>query len=72
MQTLESQRLNLVCNIGTSITDVAIHLAQYTDVFVAVEEGVFVFAMHSGAACAPMGGFVRLEARIGQDDDQSL
>ena len=72
MQTIGSQRLNLVCNIGTSIADVAIHLTEDTDVFIAVEKGVLVLAVHTSATGAAVRGLVRLETRVGQDDDQSL
>ena len=72
MQTQGSQRLNLVCNIGTSITDVAIHLTEDADVLIAVKQGILVLPVHAGATRTAMRGLVRLEARVGQNDNKSL
>jgi hypothetical protein len=55
--------------VGTSVTDIAIHLAHDADVFVAVEQRVLVI-LH--AIATAMRSLVRLKAGIGQDDDQTL
>jgi hypothetical protein len=64
--------LNLVCNVGAGITDVAIHLAEHADVLVTVEEGVLVLAVHARATGTTMGGLVRLKAGVGQHDNEAL
>lgn len=56
-------------NVGTSITDVAVHLSHDTNVLVAVEQGVLVVLDTIATA---MSSLVRLETRIGQDDDKTL
>ena len=59
-------------NIWTSITDVPIHLAQHANMFVTVEQGVFVFAVHAGATRPSMRGFVCLKTGIGKNNNQTL
>jgi hypothetical protein len=67
---LECDLSYLMCDIWSGITDVAVHLAHDADVFVAVEEGVFLIALAWSAAA--MGGLVRLETGIGEDDDEAF
>lgn len=60
-------------DVGTSIADVTVHLTHDADVLVAVEQRVFLVALQAHAAAAAAArGLVRLEARIGEDDDQAL
>lgn len=59
-----------MCNIRTSITNVPVHLAHDTNVFVAVEQRVFV-VLHARTAAA-VRGLVGLEAGIGEDDNEPL
>lgn len=61
-----------MCNIRPSIANVSVHLPHYTNVLVAVEQRVLVFALHARATYAAVGCLVGLEAGIGQDDDQPL
>lgn len=56
-------------DVGTSITNVPIHLAHDTDVLIAVEQRVLVLTIAAGASVRSL---VRLKAGIGQDDDQTL
>jgi len=67
---LECDLSYLMCDIGSGITDIAVHLAHDADVFVAVEEGVFLIAL--ARSTTAMGGLVRLETGIGEDDDEAL
>lgn len=62
---------HLVCDIRPSLTDVAPHFAHHTDVIVAVEEVVLVFA-RTWAPPRAVRRLVRLERRIAQDDDHAL
>lgn len=57
-------------DIGTSLADVAAHLAHYADMVVAVEQVEFVLAT-AGAASAD-GGLVCLESRAAEDNNQAL
>lgn len=60
-------------DVRSSITDVTVHLAHDTDVLVAVEERVLLLAVGTEAAGATaVRGLVRLEAGIGEDDNESL
>jgi len=59
----------LMCNIWSGITNVATHLAHDTNVFVAVQQGVLFIL---GPSPSAVNGLVRLQASIGQDDNQSL
>lgn len=56
-------------DVGTSITNVPIHLAHDTDVLIAVEQRVLVLTVAAGASVRSL---VRLKTGIGQDDDQTL
>lgn len=31
-----------MCNIGSSVADIAVHLSHHTDMFITVEQGVLV------------------------------
>lgn len=62
---------NLMCDIWTSVADVAIHLAHDADVFIAVQKRVFLLTLSAGST-ATIAGLVCLETGIGEDDDQSL
>ena len=56
-------------DVWTSLADVTAHLAHNTNVFVAVQQRVFLIF----STCATtLGGLVGLEARIGENDDKSL
>lgn len=61
-----------MCNIGASITDVPVHLTKHADVLVAVEKGVLVLAVHARATSTAVGSLVRLEAGVGQHDNEAL
>ena len=64
---------HLMRNVGSRVADIAVHLAHDTNVFVAVEERVFVLALHAHAArTATVRGFVGLEAGIGEHYDEPL
>lgn len=67
---LECDLFYLMSDIGSGITNVAVHLAHDADVFIAVEEGVFLVALAWSATA--VGGLVRLETGIGEDDDEAL
>ena len=56
-------------DVGTSITNVPIHLAHDTDVLITVEQRVLVLTVAAGASVRSL---VRLKTGIGQDDDQTL
>lgn len=57
-------------DVGSRITNVAVHLAHNTDVLIAVQEGVFLIAL-AGSAVA-VRGFVGLETRVGEHDDEAF
>lgn len=59
-------------DVGSRFADVAVHLAQDTDVLVAVQQRVLVIALDAHVTRTRVGGFVGLETGMGQDDDQSL
>lgn len=59
-----------MCDIGSGITDIAIHLAHHTNVLIAVEKGVFLVACTGPATT--MRRLVSLETSIGEDNDESL
>lgn len=61
---------NLVCDIWSGITDIAVHLAHHTNVLVAVEERVFLVALTWSTPS--MTGLVCLKTGIGEDDDEAL
>ena len=54
-------------DVGPRIADVSVHFPHDTDVLVAVQKRVFVFALHAHAAGATtaVGGLVGLDAGIG-------
>lgn len=56
-------------DVWSGIADVAIHLSHHANMLITVEERVFV-VLH--AVAAAMRCLVRLEACIGQDDNQAL
>lgn len=62
---------NLVGNIRSSITDIAVHLAHDTNVFIGVEQGVFLLSLGTRSV-STIDGLVSLETGIGQDDNQAL
>jgi len=59
-------RTHLMGDIGSGVTDIAIHLAHDTDVLVAVKQRVLVLPLHPHAASAAttIGSLVCLEAGI--------
>ena len=59
----------LVGDVGSCIADVAVHLAHDSNVLVAVQQRVLLLARATSSA---MRCLVRLEARIGEHDDQAL
>lgn len=62
-------RRDLVRDVWTCFTNVAAHLAHNANVFITVQQRVFLVF----SACATtMGGFVGFEARIGENDNESL
>lgn len=63
---------NLVSDIWSSITYVAVHFAHDSNMFVAVEQGVLLLALNAIAAGAAVRGLVCLETGIGKDNDESL
>lgn len=65
----KEERTNLMRDIRTSITDIAVHLSHDANVLVAVEQRVLVVL---DTVTPGMHGFVGLEASIGQDDDETL
>lgn len=66
---VEQSQEALVCDIGTSVRDVAVHLAHDTNVLVAVEQRVLVI-LH--AIPAAVRGLIRLQAGVREHDDQAL
>lgn len=63
---------NLMGNVGSRLADVAVHLAQDTNVLVAVQQRVLVISLDTHVTRTGVGGLVGLETGMGQDDDQSL
>jgi len=65
-----------MCNIGSRITDVAIHLPHDSNMLIAVEKCIFlVFGSGTRSSRCPRRTsthLVRLETGMGEDDDQSL
>lgn len=59
-------------DVGSSLTDVPVHLAQDTNVLVAVQQRVLVIALDAHVTRTGVGGLVGLETGMGQDDNQSL
>jgi hypothetical protein len=59
----------LMCNIGSSVTDISIHLAHDADVFVGIEQRVLVvFHAIATAVCS----LVCLKTCVGQNDNETL
>lgn len=65
-------RSNLMGDVGSRLADVAVHLAQDTNVLVAVEQRILVIPLDAHVSRTGVGRLVGLEAGMGQDDDQSL
>lgn len=61
-----------MCDIRSGVANISVHLAHDTDMLVAVEKRVLVFALHTRATDAAVGCLVCLETGIGQDDNQPL
>lgn len=59
----------LMCYVGSSVADVAVHLAHDADMLVAVKQRVLVIL---DAVAAAVGSLVCFEAGIGEDNDQAL
>ena len=57
-------------DIGSCITDIAVHLAHNTDVLVAVEERIFLVALAWSATSVRR--LVGLETGIGEDNDEAF
>ena len=57
-------------NIGSRVTDVAVHFSHHTNMLIAVEEGVFLISC--AGSPTTMRRFVSLKTGIGQDHDQAL
>lgn len=67
---IEEGKKTLMCNVGSGIADVTIHLAHDADVLIAVQEREFLVARRAARpATATMGRFVGLQAGIRQHDD---
>lgn len=65
---------NLVGDVGTSVTDIPVHLAHDTNVLVTVQERVLLVPVGSAHAVGGSSlrcGAVGLQARIGKHDNQS-
>jgi hypothetical protein len=62
---------NLMSDIRSCVTDVAIHFAHDTDVLVTVQQRVFLLAL-TARSVATEAGLVGLETGVREDDDQSL
>ena len=62
---------DLVSDVGSSITDITVHLAHDTNVLVAVEQRVLLVSDGAHPACG-VRSLVRLEAGIGEDYDEPL
>ena len=60
----------LMCNVRTSFADISICPAHDTDMFIAVQEGILFVTAETVAAS--VRGSIRFEARIREDDDQTL
>lgn len=71
MHRLRQFGSHLMCDIRSSVTDVAIHLPHYTDMLVAVEQCIFVVPP-SRTSTRAVGRLVRLQTGVRQDHDQSL
>lgn len=52
-----------MCNIWSGITDITVHLAHDTDMFIAVEQRVLLLALTAWSIAAK-GGFVGLQTGI--------
>lgn len=71
MKSACTANTHLVCNVGSRITDVAVHLAHNSDMLVAVQKGILLLALHSHTvSTASMGSLVGLETGIGEDNDK--
>jgi len=68
---LDHNSSHLMSDIRSGIADVAIHFAHHTDVFVTVQQRIFLFALATRSV-ATVAGLVGLETGVGEDDDQSL
>lgn len=66
---VEESEKTLMGDVGSGVTNVAAHLAHDSDVFIAVEERIFLF--FAAWLSAAVGCSVGLETGIGQDDNQS-
>lgn len=63
---------DLVCDIWPGVTDVPVHLPHDANMFIAVEERIFFFALDAIAASTSMGCLVSLETCVRKHNDQSL
>jgi len=56
-------------DVWSSVTDISTHFSHDSNVFIAVQKRILFILDTSSSA---VDGLVRLQARIGQDDDQAL
>lgn len=61
---------NLMCDIRPSLTDISVHLAHHTNVFIAVEQRVFFIPTR--AIATTVGSTICFQAGMGEDDNQAL
>lgn len=66
------RRLNLVGDVWSGIANVAVHLAHDANVLVAIEQRIFVVPARAQAPAPAVRRLVRLEAGIGEHDDEAF
>lgn len=57
-------------DVRTSVADVTIHFSHDANVLIAVEQRVFLISYH--AIATRVRSFVRLQTRMGENDNQAL
>jgi hypothetical protein len=59
-------------NVGTSLADVSAHLPHDANVLVAIQEGILFILGATTTPSPRVRGPIRLEACIGENNDESL
>lgn len=59
-------------DVRPRLADVPVHLSHDTDVLVAVEQRILLFALDAHMTGTGVRGLVRLETGVRQDDNQAL
>lgn len=59
-----------MCNVRPRLADVPVHFAHDANMLVAVQKRILLLALDTHVASACVGGLIRLEAGVGQDNNQ--